>query len=167
MRNLALLALAAAAFVSPALAQKVGQTIDVGGWKISMALNTDGSTGCTATYVYDDKSIIAFSVDNDETHMFIVSEPTAKMTKGQQVQLTYRIDSGFKTTGMGIAASETMLAVPIPESDIDKVYKAFQRGNSLFISLGKEEFEEPLAGSNDALGALGTCQEKLPARGKK
>ena len=167
MYRFIVLAFAVSAFAFPALAQKLGQTIDVGGWKISMASNTDGSTGCTATYLYDDKSIIAFSLDNDDTHMFLVSEPTAKMTKGDQVRMTYRIDSGFKTSGLGIAVSETMLAVPIPDSDVDKIYKAFQRGNSLFISLGKEEFEEPLAGSNDAIGGLSACQDKLPARGKK
>ena len=167
MRSLVVLALAASAFVFPALAQKVGQTIDVGGWKISSSVNADGSTGCSATYVYDDKSVIAFALDNDDVHMFIVSEPTAKMTKGEQVTITYRIDSGFKTTGMGIAADATTLAVPIPENELAKIYKAFQRGNSLFISLGKEEFEEPLAGSNDAINALGACQDNLPARGKK
>lgn len=151
---------------SPALAQKIGQTIDVGGWKVSSQVNKDGSTGCSATFVYEDKSTITFALDNDHVHMFIVSEPSAKMTAGSQTTLRYRIDNGKGLSGLGIAASSTMLAVPIPDADIDTVYAAFMRGNRLYISLGNDEFEEPLEGSNDAIGALSECQDKLPARKK-
>ena len=151
---------------TPALAQKVGQTIDVGGWKITSQANKDGSTGCAASYVYDDKSMIAFSLDNDHVHMFIVSEPSAKMKEGSQTALRYRIDKGASFSGVGIAASSTLLAVPISDADMDKVYDAFMRGNTLYISLGDLDFEEPLEGSNNAIGALTECQEKLPARKK-
>ena len=154
------LALAFCAFALPASAQKVGQTIEVGGWKISSDTNADGSTGCTATFVYDDKSVIAFALDNDNTHMFIVSEPTAKMTAGSQTQLTYRIDDGKTIGGMGIAANATTLAVPIPPDSLDDIYAAFKAGNSLFIKLGKEEFEEPLDGSSNAITALAACQDR-------
>lgn len=167
MRHLTFAALALSTLVSPALAQKVGETVDVGGWKISSANNPDGSTGCTATFVYDDKSIIGFSVDNDDTHMFIVSEPTAKMTKGQQSQLTFRVDAGKSLSGLGVAVDATTLAVLIPPNDIAVTYKALQAGNSLFITMGKQEFEEPLDGSNNAINALGACQSGLPARAKK
>ena len=160
------LALALCAFALPATAQKVGQSLDVGGWKIASDLNADGSTGCTATFVYDDKSVIAFALDNDNTHMFIVSEPTAKMTAGQQTQLTYRIDDGKNITGLGIAANTTTLAVPIPPDALDGVYAAFKAGNSLFIKLGREEFEEPLDGSSNAITALAKCQDNLPPRKK-
>lgn len=166
MRPLILAALVAT-LATPALAQKVGQTIDVGGWKIGSDVNKDGSTGCTATFVYDDKSVIAFSLDNDDVHMFIVSEPTAKMTAGSQTKLTYRIDKGKNFAGVGIAASATLLAVPMTEEDLGPVYDAFQRGNSLFIKLGDQEFEEPLDGSSDAITALAACQDGLPARKKK
>lgn len=166
MRHLARAAVAVAALATPALAQKVGQTIDVGGWKLESSVNKDGSTGCSATFVYDDKSVIAFAVDNDDTHMFIVVEPTAKMVEGQQTQLTYRIDKGKNIVGMGIAANPVTLAVPIPSGDVDAIYRAFKVGNSLFIKLGKEEFEEPLDGSSDAIDALGKCQSNLPARKK-
>ena len=158
--------MALCALALPASAQKVGQTIDVGGWKISSSTNADGSTGCSATFVYDDKSVIAFALDNDDTHMFIVSEPTAKMTAGSQTQLTYRIDDGKTIGGMGIAADATTLAVPIPSDSVGEVYAAFKAGNSLFIKLGKEEFEEPLDGSSNAIAALAACQDNLPPRKK-
>ena len=166
MHHLARAALLASVFAMPAMAQKVGQTIDVGGWKLESSVNKDGSTGCSATFVYDDKSAIAFALDNDGTHMFIVIEPTAKMAAGEQTQLTYRIDKGKNIVGMGIAATATTLAVPIPDGDVDSIYRAFQVGNSLFIKLGKEEFEEPLDGSSDAIDALGKCQTNLPSRKK-
>ena len=150
----------------PAAAQKAGQSIDVGGWTIASDINPDGSTGCTATFVFEDKSVIAFALDNDDTHMFIVSEPTAKMTAGQQTQLTYRIDDGKAISGMGIAANPTTLAVPIPPDALDGIYAAFKAGNSLFIKLGKEEFEEPLDGSSNAITALAKCQDNLPPRKK-
>lgn len=151
---------------SPALAQKVGQVIDVGGWKIASDVNKDGSTGCTATFVYDDKSAISFALDNDETHMFVVLEPTAKMKVGAQTKLSYRIDDGKSFNGVGIAASGTLLAVPIAHDELDSIYTAFQKGNNLYIKLGDEEFEEPLEGSSNAINALGACQESLPARKK-
>ena len=154
------------ALALPAAAQKVGQSIDVGGWKIASDANPDGSVGCTATFVYDDKSVIAFALDNDDTHMFIVSEPTAKMAQGAQTQLTFRIDNGKAISGFGIAANPTTLAVPIPDDALDSVYAAFKAGNSLFIKLGSEEFEEPLDGSSNAITALAKCQDSLPPRKK-
>ena len=166
MRSFAIACLAAVIGSTPALAQKVGQTLDVGGWKLASDLNKDGSTGCSATFVYPDKSIIAFTLDNDDVHMFIVSEPSAKMTAGSQARLSYRIDNGRSFNGVGIAASATMLAVPIAEADLDPIYGAFQRGNSLFIRLGDQEFEEPLDGSSNAISALSTCQDGLPSRKK-
>jgi hypothetical protein len=169
LRCAALLAFAAfsiSGVVSPASAQKLGETIDVGGWKVSMSTNKDGSTGCTALYQYDDKSIIGFSADNDDTHMFLVSEPTAKMTEGKQFNMTYRIDKGKPIPGLGVAASTTMLVSPMI-GDVQAIYKAFMAGNSLFITMGNEEFEEPLDGSSDAINALGECFKNLPPRGKK
>lgn len=166
MRHFIRAALFASLISTPALAQKVGQTIDVGGWKISSQVNKDGSTGCAATFVWDDKSMISFALDNDNVHMFIVSEPTAKMQEGAQASLRYHIDDGQTFSGVGIAASSTLLAVPMVEADIDKIYVAFQRGNLLYISLGNKDFEEPLEGSSNAIEALGVCQDKLPARKK-
>lgn len=166
MRSFIYAALIAGFAASPAMAQKVGQTIDVGGWKVSSQVNKDGSTGCSASFVYDDKSTITFALDNDPVHMFIVSEPSAKMTSGSQTTLRYRIDNGKSFTGVGIAASSTMLAVPIAAGDTDAVYDAFMRGNNLYISLGNEEFEEPLEGSSNAISALSACQDTLPPRKK-
>ncbi len=166
MRHLIRAAVIASLCSTPALAQKVGQTIDVGGWKISSQVYKDGSTVCAATFVYDDKSMISFSLDNDNVHMFIVSEPTAKMKEGSQTSLRYRIDNGQSFSGVGVAASSTLLAVPMADADLDKIYAAFQEGNTLFISLGNDEFQEPLEGSSNAISALSDCQEKLPARKK-
>jgi hypothetical protein len=166
MRHLIRAIIFASLCSTPALAQKVGQTIDVGGWKITSQANKDGSTGCAATYVYDDKSIISFSLDNDNVHMFIVSEPTAKMKEGSQTSLRYRIDNGRSFSGVGIAASSTLLAVPMADADMDRIYDEFMRGNTLFISLGNDDFEEPLEGSSNAITALSGCQERLPARKK-
>ena len=163
MTRLALVAAALVALALPTKAQKLGETIDVGGWKVSMEKNKDGSTRCTALFVYDDKSIIGFSVDNDDTHMFLVSEPSASMKEGQQSPITYRVDQLGTFSGVGIAASPTMLVVPIT-SDYSKVYGALMAGNSLFIKLGKEEFEEPLDGSSKAISTLSTCQDTLPKR---
>ncbi len=164
MRHLVRAVVLASLFAAPAWAQKVGQTIDVGGWKISSQTNKDGSTGCAATFVYDDKSMISFALDNDHVHMFIVSEPSAKMKEGSQTSLKYRIDKGPSFSGTGIAASSTLLAVPIADGQMDKVYDAFMRGNTLYISLGDMDFEEPLEGSSDAISALSACQDKLPKR---
>jgi hypothetical protein len=166
MRHFICAAVLASLVSTSALAQKVGQTIDVGGWKISSELNKDGSTGCAATFVYEDKSIIAFTLDNDHVHMFIVSEPTAKMKEGSQTSLRYRIDNGKSFSGVGIAASSTLLAVPMADADLDKIYDAFMRGNTLYISLGDLDFEEPLEGSSNAISALSDCQAKLPVRKK-
>lgn len=163
MTRFALIIAGLLALGSPAMAQKLGQTIDVGGWKVTMDKNKDGSTGCSAMFVYDDKSIIGFTVDNDDTHMFLVSEPAAKMKEGQQTPITYRVDRLGTFSGVGIAASPTMLVVPIT-ANYDKVYSAFMAGNTLFIKLGGEEFEEPLDGSSKAISALSACQDNLPKR---
>ena len=165
LATLATLALTTLAF--PAFAQKVGETINVGGWKVFSSKNTDGSTMCAATFTYDDKSVIGFTIDNDYDAFFLVSEPTAKMAANEKYQVTYRIDRGKSITGMGIATSAEMLVVPIANDDITPLFTAFMKGNSLFITMGKEQFEEPLEGSNDAIGALSDCQDKLPKRGKK
>ena len=166
MALLGLAALGVSAYVSPASAQKLGESIDVGGWKVSMSTNKDGSTACLALFQYDDKSIIGFSSDNDDTHMFLVSEPTAKMTEGKQFNMTYRIDSGKPIPGLGVAASSTMLVSPII-GDVGTIYKAFMAGNNLYVTLGGEEFEEPLVGSSNAIDALGECFRSLPAHAKK
>lgn len=159
-------ALALSGIASPVFAQKLDETIDVGGWKVSMSANKDGSTGCTAMYQYDDKSIIGFTTDNDDTNMFLVAEPTAKMTEGKQFNMTYRIDNSKPFAGLGVAASTTMLVSPMI-GDVQAIYKAFMAGNSLFVTLGGEEFEEPLEGSKAAITALNDCAHTLPPRGKK
>ena len=172
MRRLALaatlaLGTAASLVATPALAQKLGERIDVGGWKVFMTKNNDGSVMCGTTFTYDDKSIIGFTVDNDGDAFFLVSEPTAKMTAGEKYQISYRLDKGKSLSGLGIATSAEMMVVPIPSNEMESLFTRFQNGNSLFIKLGKEEFEEPLDGSSNAIGALGTCQSSLPPRGKK
>lgn len=102
-------------------------------------------------------------MDNTGTHIFLVSEPTAKMNPGQQMQVTYRIDKTATFTGTGVAISDAMLAVGI-EGSQDAIYAAFKSGSSLYVKMGMEEFEEPLDGSMNALNALGECQGTLPPR---
>ena len=143
-----------------------GETLDVGGWKIFSSKNNDGSTMCAATFTYDDKSVIGFTTDNDKDTFFLVSEPTAKMTAGDKYQVKFRVDKGKTITGMGIASTAEMMVVPVASADVGPVFTSFMKGNSLFITMGKEEFEEPLEGSNDAIVALAKCENGLPPRNK-
>lgn len=169
MRRFALTAvlattLATAALATPASAQAIGQTIDVGGWKISATKNADGSSMCNATLVYDDKSIIGFAANNDKQVFFLVSEPTANLTKNEETQVKFHIDDAAPITGTGIATSSTMLVVPVPSERVSSVFKAMMGGDTLFISLGADEFEEPLKGSSNAIQALAKCEGNLPTR---
>lgn len=158
-------ALVLGSLATPAAAQSPGKPIDVGGWTIAMINNKDGSTNCAATFTYDDKSLIGFSLDNADNHMFVVSEPTATMKEGSQVKMTYQIDKNKPFSGTGVAYSPTVLIVPM-EGDMDPIYKQFMNGNTLYISLGSKDFEEPLDGSANAISALSSCQDRLPKRAK-
>lgn len=146
---------AALATTRPALAQAPGQTIDVGGWKISNSKNAAGLQTCVSIYVFDDKSIVGFSADTEGTTTFLFSEPDAKLTQGKQYPVSYKVDKDAAVSGTGVATSGEMLVVPEPNPDV--MFNKFIGGNSLFVTVAGKTFEEPLDGSGDAIKALASC----------
>ena len=139
----------------PALAQAPGQTIDVGGWKVSNSKNSDGSQTCVAINVFDDKSIVGFSADTNNATMFLFSEPGAKLKESTQYPVSYKVDKDAPVMGIGIATSAEMLVVP--EANPDVMFNKFMAGSSLFVTVGSKTYEEPLDGSSDAIKALASC----------
>ena len=154
----AVLACLAVPLATPVLAQAPGEVIDVGGWKIGNNRGDKGLQTCTALFVFDDKSIVGFAADTDGDTFFLVSEPDAKLTPNQQLQIKFDIDGGKTQTGMGVATSPEMAIVPIPAANVGPMFTAFQKGNNLNITMGAKTYEEPLVGSSDAIDALAKCQ---------
>jgi hypothetical protein len=155
----ALLAIAAAllaASVSPVLALKPGETIDVGGWKVQHDAKPDGSfKHCTASMLYEDKSIVGFlGMTLKETAVFVV-EPELSLTGGQKYQVKFHVDDGPVTTVEGVAGDATTLVFQIDDPAV--VFTAIQKGQTMTIAAGGTSLDEPLTGSNDALGALAKC----------
>ncbi len=150
-----------AALTAPAMAQSPGQTIDVGGWKVSNHKNAAGLQTCATVLVFEDKSMVGFSADTEGTTMFLFSEPDAKLTEGKQYPITYRVDRDAPVSGTGIATSAEMLIVPEPNPDV--MFKKFIAGSSLFVTVSGKTFEEPLDGSGAAITALGSCVKAAAA----
>lgn len=151
----ALLATLAVSAAPPAHAQAPGQTIEVGGWKISNSKNAAGLQTCVSIYIFDDKSIVGFSADTEGTTTFLFSEPDAKLTEGKQYPVSYKVDKDAPTVGTGVATSAEMLVVPEPNPDV--MFSKFIAGNALFVTVAGKTFEEPLDGSGDAIKALASC----------
>lgn len=145
-----------AASAMPAFAQKAGETIDVGGWKVSRTVKPDGSfKTCTATMLYDDKSIVGFAGSTLAQTYIVAIEPDFKLTEGQTYAAKFHVDDDKPTAAEAIAADATTLVFPIDNPA--KVFTAIQKGNTLTIDAGGNSIDEPLGGSNDALAALAKC----------
>lgn len=145
----------------PAMAQAVGETIDVQGWKVHLDKNDDGSQTCAAMWKYDDNSSVGFAADSNNNTFLIVSEPDAGLKKNQKYQVKYKADKLKQKTAMGIATSGTMLVIPISDPDAD--FAAFGTAETLYASFGGDDYEEPLESAHDAIRALGRCIANAPA----
>ncbi len=141
---------------APALAQSAGETVDVGGWKVTRTHKADGSfEQCSSAMKYDDSSILAFAVNGAGKVFVVLVEPTFKFTGGQTYKSEFYID---KTTAIpvdAIAADATTLVIPVAKDDA--FMAAAMAGNSLFIEVGGKMSENPLAGSSKAITQLATC----------
>ena len=158
MRPLNILALAALCSVPavPALAQGAGQTMDVGGWKVTRVHNPDSSfKQCNATITYDDKSILAFVASAAKKVFVVIIEPDFKLTEGQLYKAKYSLDGKPAVSVDAVASDATTLVIPVENED------AFMPGamaaNSLKIDAGGQVVDEPLDGSKDAITQLATC----------
>ena len=140
----------------PALAQSAGQTIDVGGWKVTRMHNPDGSfKQCNSTIKYDDDSILAFAFAASKQTYIVIIEPDFKLTEGQTYKSKYSLDGKVEVSADAIAADAKTLVIPVADSDA--FMPAAMAGNTLKIVAGGETVEEPLAGSKDAINQLGVC----------
>ncbi len=154
--RIAFAAFLVAGFATPALAQKAGQEIDVGGWTISDTREADGSfASCVASFTWDDKSTFAVIKAKDKSTGIIVSEPTAGLTKEKVYPVSLQVDSGKAVLGMGVAVTEQALIVPLEQPD--PMLAQLAAGNMLTIAVAGKEHEEPLQGSANAIKALSAC----------
>jgi hypothetical protein len=141
---------------APALAQSAGQTIDVGGWKVTRTHKADGSfEQCSSNIKYDDKSILAFAVNAAGKVFLVIVEPDFKLIEGQTYKAKYRLDKTSAVSADAVAADKTTLVIPVANEDA--FMPAAMAGNNLVIEAGGETVEEPLAGSKDAINQLATC----------
>lgn len=141
---------------SPAMAQSAGETIDVGGWKVSRRNNPDGSfKQCNSVMTYDDNSVLGFVVNAAGKVFVVVVEPTLKLTEGQTYKAGVTIDKGATMAVDGVAAEPTMLVIPIANDDA--FMPAAIAGDALFVEFGGMVHENPLTGSGKAITQLGAC----------
>jgi len=157
MRRILTLAAAALLFGGlPALAQSAGQTIDVGGWKVTRMHNPDGSfKQCNATMTYDDKSILGFAASAEKKVYVVIIEPEFKLTEGQVYKASYKLDGAPAVAADAIAASANTLVIPIASEG--PFMDGAMAANSLTIEAGGQTIEEPLDGSKNAINQLGEC----------
>ena len=156
VRRSMMLAAALLSLTAPALAQSAGQTVDVGGWKVTRMHNPDGGfKQCSATMTYDDKSILAFAVAASKKVYVVIIEPDLKLTEGQVYKAKYNLDKKAAVSADAVATDATTLVIPI-END-DAFMEGAMAGNTLTIKAGGEAVEEPLAGSKDAITQLAAC----------
>lgn len=141
---------------APALAQSAGETVDVGGWKVTRMHNPDGSfKQCNSAMKYDDDSILAFAVNGAGKVFVVLVEPTFKFTEGQTYKSEFYIDKTVAIPVDAIAADATTLVIPVAKDDA--FMTAAMAGNSLFIEVGGKVSENPLTGSSKAIAQLATC----------
>lgn len=140
----------------PALAQSAGETVDVGGWKVTRLHEGDGSfKQCNSAFRYDDGSILAFVANKDEKVFVVLVEPTFKLTAGQVYKTEFYVDKAAPTPVDAMAADATTLVVPIANDSA--FMPAAINGNALFIEVGGKVSESPLDGSGKAIAQLGQC----------
>lgn len=140
----------------PALAQSAGQTIDVGGWKVTRMHNPDGTfKQCNATMTYDDKSILAFAASAEKKVYVVIIEPEFKLTEGQTYKSSFRLDANPAVAADAIAASVKTLVIPI--ADDDAFMSGAMTASTLTIEAGGQTIEEPLDGSKNAINQLAEC----------
>lgn len=141
----------------PAVAQSAGQTIDVGGWKVTRTHKPDGAfEQCSSNIKYDDSSVLAFVVNNEGKVFVVLVEPTLKLIEGQVYKSEFYVDRKTATAVDAVAANATTLVLPIVKND-DAFMSAASAGNALFIESGGLVHENPLTGSGKAIDQLAAC----------
>lgn len=140
----------------PALAQSAGETIDVGGWKLSRVHNEDKSfKQCNAVYEYDDGSALGIAV-NAETKVFVVmKDPAFKFTDGRTYKASFYVDKSAETPVDAVSINATTIVFPIVKDDA--FMDAAAKGNALFIDIAGKTANNPLTGSGKAITQLGVC----------
>lgn len=157
MRRIILAALLAAAAL-PAMAQDVGQTIDVGGWKIRRVQGEGKIQTCVALQPADDKTGVGFGATNQDQGFLMLIDNDGKMKPGTQIVLEYKIDSGATAKVSATAVNpNTLIAALGTIQDVSPFFTAVESGNGIHLETPDSTFDYSLRGSKAALAALGAC----------
>ena len=149
---------------APANAQDVGQTIDVGGWKVRRTQANPTTQTCVAVQQADDKTAVGFGVTSQGQAFLMLIDPGGKMKSGQDVALEYKVDAAKTTKVAATAANPSTLVATLGTiNDVSPFYTAVENGNDIHLETAESTFDYSLKGSKAALAALGTCLQAAMA----
>lgn len=154
----AYLAAALALSSTPALAQNVGESIDVGGWIVRRTQASETVQTCVAVTLADDKTGVGFGGSSDMKGFLLLVDGGGKFSPGEQYALEYRVDSGKTAKAQAMAAAAGTLVLPLGTlNDVAPLFTAVEGGDNIHLETDKSTYDYPLKGSKKALAALEAC----------
>lgn len=160
MRSLLLAAtiLFAAPAMAPAIAQEIGQTIDVGGWKIRRVPGEGKIQTCVAVQQGDDKTAVGFGGTNQGQAFLMLIDNTSKLKPNSEVALEYKVDNGKNAKVAATAVNPSTIVAPLGTlNDVAPFFTAVEAGNNIHLETPDSTFDYSLTGSKAALAALEKC----------
>ena len=159
MRVFILMAALLCPLASPALAQGVGESIEVGDWLVRRVQDAGGGIQtCVAAHPGDDQSAVAFGVTSEGKTFVMLIDPKSKQKPGKDYVLEYKVDSGknIKTTATATNAT-TLIQVIGTMKDAGPFFTAVEAGDNIHLETDASTYDYPLKGSQTALAALEKC----------
>ncbi len=152
-----LLAATICAVSTPTMAQKLGEIIDVGGWKIERQTLGNGQV-CSALREGSDNTGVAFGAASNDTAFMMLVDSSGKRVVDRKYTMTYQVDLKKKVTaesvGMDASTVYTLLG---SLNGVGPFFTSIEEGNSISLEVGGTSYEYSLEGSKNAFGALAAC----------
>ena len=160
MRRYILAALCTITLGWPAMAQNVGESIDVAGWTVRRVQGDNKTQSCVAATVADDKSGVGFGVSTTMQAFMLLIDGTGKLKPGTEQALEWKVDNGKTAKGTGRVVSPQTVVVSLGTvQDVAPFYTAIEEGDNIHLENADDAFDYSLTGSKAALAALTKCLE--------
>ncbi|MEE2526605.1 hypothetical protein V0U79_09520 [Hyphobacterium sp. HN65] len=130
--------------------------VDINGWELRGANNSDGTYVCSASIPYRSGISLAF-VRSSSTFRIALQNEAWQLQEGERYSLTIRIDNRFNQSVTAHASGDQTLAIDydwVPNSSLEN---ALIYGNILYVNAQQADFQFELTNSSRAIPALNSC----------
>lgn len=155
-RPAAVLGVVLAALSAPAAAADGPGSFRAGGWVGEARFNQGYFTHCVMVKQYPGGATLRFAINRGDQMSVGVDDPGWDLSRRREGDLRLQIDTSGALTSDAVTVEHEVSAVFAPDPDLSR---RFRSGRTLTATFGQLTATFDLAGTNEALAALGRCTE--------